>query len=92
MTEVTAQALADHYVSLVGEDMDVTAANEWAATLTDTVDEDMRREAAEIAARLLNEQEAAQKAAVEAPVEASEETSPETTTDVQGEDTPSENA
>lgn len=92
MTEVTAQALADHYVSLVGEDMDVTAANEWAATLTDQVDEDMRREAAELAAKMLNEREAQVEQAVEAPVEPSDEAVAETTTDVQGEDTPSENA
>jgi hypothetical protein len=34
MTEITAEALAKHYVSLVGDDMDVTAANEWANTMT----------------------------------------------------------
>lgn len=93
MTEITAEALAKHYVSLVGDDMDVTAANEWANTLTE-VDEDIRREAAELAAKMLNEQEAQVKEekAVEAPVEPSDEAVTETTTDVQGEDNPSENA
>lgn len=93
MTEVTAQSLAEHYVSLVGEDMDVTAANEWAATLTE-VEEETRREAAELAAKLLNEREAStqEEQAVEAPVEPADAVSTETTTEVQGEETPTENA
>lgn len=96
MEQSIAQTLAEQYVERVNSVEDIADANAWVQQEAKDLDESVVVEAGEIAARMLVEKGvvpvSTPEEAVEAPVEAYGEVSAETTTDVQGEDTQSENA